>query len=129
MISKKFERSVTFEKTLELPYPPSINNYYGRSRNGRVFIKKEGKQYRADVIDLLKNSEPLSDRLRVWVEVYVPDNRRRDVDNIKKALLDALTHAGVYEDDCLIDDLRTVRCGKEKGGRVVVHIWKFNDET
>jgi len=58
----------------------------------------------------------------MWVELFPPDRRKRDVDNILKALLDALTHAGVYEDDSFIDDLRVVRGAVIKGGycRVVL---------
>lgn len=114
--------------TLKLPYPPSINNYYG-IKGSRKFIKKEGREFRTVVVDALRTyawtHEPLTERLQVWVEVFPPDRRRRDLDNIKKALLDALTHAGIYEDDCLIDDLRSVRGEVIKGGYVRVHISKI----
>ncbi|WP_159137369.1 RusA family crossover junction endodeoxyribonuclease, partial [Citrobacter braakii] len=33
---------------------------------------------------------------------YPPDARRRDIDNYNKALFDALTHAGIWEDDSQI---------------------------
>lgn len=52
----------------------------------------------------------------------MPDRRIRDLDNIKKALLDSLTHAGVYKDDFQIDDLRVVRREVVKGGYVIVHV-------
>ncbi len=118
--------------TLRLPYPPSINNYYGVTRTGKRYIKKEGRDYRIKVVDLLRaatwDKKPLPYRLQVWIEEYPPDRRRRDLDNTKKALLDALTHAGIYEDDCLIDDLRTVRGEVTKGGYVRVFISKILNE-
>ena len=40
------------------------------------------------------------------LEAWRPDNRRRDLDNLFKAPLDACTHAGVWEDDSNIVDLR-----------------------
>jgi Holliday junction resolvase RusA-like endonuclease len=46
---------------------------------------------------------------RVVVEVYVPDRRKRDLDNLHKGILDSLTHAGVWGDDSQIDDLRIYR--------------------
>ncbi len=118
--------------TLRLPYPPSINNYYGTTRSGGRFIKKAGTDYRTKVIDILQattfGKEPLAHRLQVWIEEYPPDRRRRDLDNTKKALLDALTHAGIYADDCLIDDLRTVRGEVIRGGYVRVYISKIIKE-
>lgn len=112
--------------TLRLPWPPSINDYYGTTPAGGKYIKAKGKLFRATVIECLKEymdkRGALTSRLQVWVEAHVPDKRRRDLDNIKKALLDALTHAGVYQDDCLIDDLRVVRAGVTKGGYVRVFV-------
>lgn len=35
----------------------------------------------------------------VEIVLFPPDQRRRDLDNYNKALFDALTHAGVWEDD------------------------------
>jgi crossover junction endodeoxyribonuclease RusA len=35
----------------------------------------------------------------VEIILYPPDARRRDIDNYNKALFDALTHAGIWEDD------------------------------
>ena len=47
-----------------------------------------------------------ADKLCVVIEAFRPDNRRRDLDNLFKAVLDGCTHAGVWEDDCNIVDLR-----------------------
>jgi crossover junction endodeoxyribonuclease RusA len=35
----------------------------------------------------------------VEILLFPPDARRRDIDNYNKALFDALTHAGIWEDD------------------------------
>ena len=66
-------------------------------------------------------------RLSVTVIVASPDKRRRDVDNLCKSLLDALEHAGVYEDDCQIDQLLILRDPEAiiKGGLVKVQIAKI----
>lgn len=57
----------------------------------------------------------------------MPDRRRRDLDNMPKALFDGLTHAGVWTDDSQIDDLRIVRSWAA-GGCVVVRIEALPDE-
>ena len=51
-----------------------------------------------------------------------PDKRRRDLDNILKAPLDALTHAGVLMDDEQFDEINIVRGQPVSGGRMGVKI-------
>ena len=45
-------------------------------------------------------------KMCVVIEAWRPDYRRRDLDNLLKATLDGLAHAGVYDDDSQIVDLR-----------------------
>lgn len=52
----------------------------------------------------------------------MPDRRVRDLDNLPKAVLDAITAAGVWDDDGQIDFLSVKRCGIKKGGKIVVEI-------
>jgi crossover junction endodeoxyribonuclease RusA len=108
---------------LELPYPPSVNHYF-RMVGRRVLISREGRAFRQRVCSILAASgvRPLAGRLAVQVEVYPPDNRRRDIDNVQKALLDALQHGGAYHDDSQIVRLAIVRCAVVDGGRTLVRI-------
>jgi crossover junction endodeoxyribonuclease RusA len=62
----------------------------------------------------------LEGRVSIFIAAFPPDKRRRDLDNVLKQLGDSLTHAGVYQDDCQIDDLRIIRRPVEKGGRLSV---------
>jgi crossover junction endodeoxyribonuclease RusA len=108
---------------LELPYPPSVNHYWRRVGH-RTLISKEGRLFRKRVLTMLSVHcrEPLAGRLHVRVLVYPPDRRRRDLDNIIKALLDALEHGGVYENDSQIDRLTIERGEVFKGGKAIVEI-------
>ena len=94
--------------TLTLPWPPSVNKYW-RTFQGRMIISAEGRSYRkavADQVLIQRGAKHYTGKLRVVIEAFRPDNRRRDLDNLLKAVLDGCTHAGVWEDDSNIVDLR-----------------------
>jgi len=105
-----------FEVTL--PWPPTINTYWRHrviNNNAIVYITVEGKIYRKIVNELVLEAAAAQEfkkytgRLRVVIEAFPPDKRKRDLDNVLKSLLDALTHANVWDDDSQIDDLRIYR--------------------
>ena len=104
-----------------LPWPPSVNRYW-RPWRGRMVISKEGRAYRNAVAVICAKFEQFSPdtRLRVEIKAYPPDRRRRDLDNILKAILDAL-EGHVYPDDSQVDDLRVVRHNRTDDGAVEVH--------
>lgn len=96
---------------LTLPWPPTVNTYY-RNVNGKTLISEKGRQYRAAVADqvlIQRGAKQFAGRLAVAIVAHVPDQRRRDLDNLLKSTLDALTHAGVWLDDEQIDDVRITR--------------------
>jgi crossover junction endodeoxyribonuclease RusA len=107
---------------LALPYPPSVNMYWRRNKGMGMHISAEGKQFRAEVIHQCCGKVGVMGRILVDVRAYPPDKRKRDLDNIFKALLDALNHARMIEDDGLIDVLKIQRGEPTKGGQVVVTI-------
>lgn len=111
-----------------LPWPPSVNRYY-RSLSkgklaGRVLVSKEGRTYREEAALILgrRRLPMIRDRVRVTIEAFPPDRRRRDLDNLLKASLDALVFGGAIEDDSLIDDLRIRRGEVREGGELHIHI-------
>lgn len=93
---------------ITLPWPPSVNRYW-RSIDGRAIISAEGRAYREAAmfhIQQQKAAKRIAEPIRVVIEAYRPDKRRRDLDNLFKATLDSLAHGGVYNDDAQIQDLR-----------------------
>lgn len=110
---------------LELPWPPALNRYY-RNVKGRVLISRDGREYRKTVqrhlLTVDRRAMPILGRLRVNIAAYPPDRRRRDVDGMLKAMLDAMTHAGVWGDDSQIDMLVVERRYKIDGGLMVVSV-------
>ena len=114
---------------ITLPWPPSVNTYW-RTFRGRMIISAKGREYREAVGRLLVNSniDPCLGKVKVDIVAYRPDNRRRDLDNLLKAPLDALTHAKVWEDDSLISDLR-IRWADGIGGMLKVTIEKLGESN
>ncbi|MDQ6988472.1 MAG: RusA family crossover junction endodeoxyribonuclease [Mariprofundaceae bacterium] len=107
-----------------LPYPPSLNRYY-RNVKGRTLISAQGRAYRHEVVALLhKYRGRYAKELRLSIDIvaYMPDRRRRDLDNLFKGLFDAIEHSGMIDDDSQFDHVRIRRDEVVKGGRVDVEI-------
>jgi len=64
--------------------------------------------------------DDLRGRIAIEITAHPPDRRARDLDNMLKAPLDALTHSGVIRDDADIDDLRITRGDVVPNGRVYI---------
>ena len=95
---------------IELPYPPTINTYWRRV-GSKTLISKAGREFRQRVISLIAYEpfKKFTGPIAVSIVAYPPDRRRRDLDNLFKSLLDAMEHAGVYEDDSQIARLAIER--------------------
>ncbi len=109
----------------QLPYPPSVNHYWRRV-GARTLISRGGRAFRQTVCALLaaRGVRPLSGPLLVEVLIHPPDRRRRDIDNVQKALLDALQHGGAYSDDSQIVRLAIEKGQPVEGGQTIVRIQK-----
>ncbi|THF88415.1 RusA family crossover junction endodeoxyribonuclease [Deinococcus sp. KSM4-11] len=119
--------------TFALPYPPSVNAIWRAvvitvkgKPTARVLLSQDGRDYRRSVAAVIASlghpSTPPNARLGLRLHVCPPDHRARDLSNLPKALEDALTHAHVWADDSLIDELRVTRGPVVSGGRVDVVI-------
>lgn len=105
-----------------LPWPPSVNTYWRRAGH-RMHISHQGREYRGNVAAAcaMQATDRLgAARVRLTITAHPPDRRRRDLDNLNKAVLDALVFARVFDDDSQVDDLRIVRGDPTPGGRLVI---------
>lgn len=107
----------------EFPWPPSVNHYWRRVGH-RTLISREGRRFRQRVLARLAalRPQPLVGDLDVEIDAYPPDRRRRDIDNLTKALLDALQHGGLYADDSQVACLTIARCEPAPGGKTIIRI-------
>ena len=119
---------------LTLPFPPSVNTYW-RAPNkgplaGRHLISAKGRAYQSDACAAIieqfrKLPKPSSALAAVEIILFPPDARRRDIDNYNKALFDALTHAGIWEDDSQVCRMLVEWGPVVKKGKVEITISKY----
>jgi crossover junction endodeoxyribonuclease RusA len=88
---------------IDLPFSPSVNNYWQRAKNGRLYIGKRGIEFRQKVISLIAKQDMRGKCGNALVDValilHPPSRQIHDSDNYYKALFDALTKAKFWDDD------------------------------
>lgn len=117
--------------TLELPFPPSVNHYW-RLGKGHFYVSEAGRRYcqyvaRAALAsrindDWMPPRFPRPSRVRLSIFAHPPDNRIRDLDNLLKVTLDALKHAGLYDDDSQCKVITARMQDRVEGGRLLVRV-------
>lgn len=117
---------------ITLPWPPSVNRIW-RCVGGRVLLSAEGRAYRelvaVAVLEQHGSGDPLAGRLSMTIHAYPPDKRKRDIDNLAKASIDAIGSTKlIFEDDSQIDHLSIHRCAVEKPGRLEIQIWEHETD-
>lgn len=113
---------------LELHWPPSLNETYGgRANGGGLYMKKLAKDWKEQSFWLIKQQlphghKPLEGDLVARVQL-TPPNRRGDIDNRLKIMLDALELAKVFNNDRQIKRLEVDWLKPKKPGfvRVALH--------
>ncbi|GHF29211.1 Holliday junction resolvase RusA-like endonuclease [Deinococcus metalli] len=115
--------------TFTLPYPPSVNAIWRAvvitvkgQPQARTLFSQEGRDYRRSVAAVIASLRHSTARLALHLTAFPPGRRAQDLTKLLKALEDALTHAHVWADDSLIDDVRVTRGPVMPGGRVDVVI-------
>ena len=108
-----------------LPWGPSVNDYYGRSKSGHVYLHARVKKFRLDVLRAVnehEGSQVYNGQMGMLIELFPPSKIKYDIDNRCKGILDALEHAGVYPDDSMVMDMRVLKRDKVKFGQIIVTI-------
>lgn len=87
---------------------PSLNELYmtGGKLAGRKVLSQKHRAFRQCVLDAVKNSKMPWEYCKVVVEYRPPDNRKRDVDNYMKSILDAMTASKFWQDDSQVREIQ-----------------------
>ena len=118
--------------TLTLPWPPSVNKYWRHTfvnRRFTVLLSAEARRYKDNVLYVVVARHAqlhLSCPVAVHISLYPRNRMTRDIDNYSKGLLDALTYAGVWQDDKLVRYMTVRMCDPvPQRGKCVVTICAY----
>lgn len=96
-------------ETLTLPWPPTTNHHTLGTGRGKRTLHPAWRAYRETVAGIVaaewRGELCAQGAMSVALDYYPPDKRKRDIDNPIKAVLDALTLAGIWQDDRQVKEL------------------------
>ena len=110
-----------------LPWPPTVNGYWGTRRSGGKFRTRKAKAFCKAALQAIGDVDTCTDAVAVIAVFSPPDTRTRDVDNYWKGLLDAMTAAGVWVDDSQVKLQVGLMADRIKGGQVDVYVEELNE--
>lgn len=114
--------------TIRLPWPPSINGYW-RSVGNRQILSAKAREFREiavrEIHRQISGAITIDYVVRLEMFLYPPDNRRRDVTNFDKGVLDALTYAKFWSDDSLVKRVEIEMCAPRKPGFVDLYVEQY----
>lgn len=108
-----------------LPFrAPSVNTYW-RKWNNRMVISKAGREFKKKASNIFSKEfledNPYDCILKVKIELRFKDERRRDIDNYNKALLDSMSGI-VFKDDCLIQEMNLKKYSGCEKDEIIIEI-------
>ena len=98
--------------------PPSVNTIWINKPGGR-FKSEKGRKFEKEAKTEIKNQykgKPINNQLKISINLFFKDKRKRDIDNYNKGILDAMTGI-IYQDDSQIEELhvfKKIGCGFDK---------------
>jgi Holliday junction resolvase RusA-like endonuclease len=112
---------------LVLPLPPSSNNAYRNLKGKGRVLTREGREYKQTAALLARGqgATVLDGDVAVRMTVYLAD-RRRDLDNCAKLVLDSLKHA-CYADDRQVGYIEMLRRFDRGNPRVELEVTPLAD--
>lgn len=85
---------------------PSVNSLYFTTKYGKRIRTAKGKAWFNEAESIIRDEiarqhwDTTDCKVVVEVNTHWPDRRRRDTNNLSKAICDAFEHAKAYKDDC-----------------------------
>lgn len=115
---------------MRLPWPPSVNAIW-RTHGKAARLSEAARAYfrsAATAIAVQRAGRRFLGRVAVEIVLHAPNKRAdRDIDNRAKALLDACTKGGLWDDDSQVDVLIVLRSEIREGGLAVVRVAELSE--
>lgn len=112
--------------------PPSVNNLYGRTNYGKVYVKTEAIQWKSETARRIEHAiyqgyvtPVLNGEVRLKVLFRMKNYGRRDVDNGLKLLLDSIQFSGLIHNDSQITDVWATKVPASKKHPPQTTIWLY----
>ena len=103
--------------------PPSVNQMYRTGRRGNRYKRADVEEWQSETANAIRSAwnkpRPYEEEVEVRVIFTVKGNRRWDVDNRLKALLDCLEDGGAIKDDAQIWGIIASRVNGEESGTII----------
>lgn len=100
------------KQRFEIPYKPdSVNDHWSINKDGKgLRLNKKGREFREAVQWYIKSKKYITftGKIKVNIELYFKDNRKKDIDNYFKAILDSF-NGFLYTDDSFIYELKSTK--------------------
>lgn len=99
------------KQRFEIPFrPDSVNTHWRTSKYRGQYLSKAGRQFRDNVQNFIKTQKHITftGKIKVNIELYFKDNRKKDIDNYFKAILDSF-NGFLYTDDSFIYELKSTK--------------------
>ena len=96
------------KQRFEIPFrSDSVNTHWRTAKYGGQYLSKAGRQFRENVQNFIKTQKHITftGKIKVNIELYFKDNRKKDIDNYFKAILDSF-NGFLYTDDSFIYQLK-----------------------
>jgi len=123
---------MTFILTINNVEPLTYNRFLRNNRWGGRYKTKDGKEYEAKVKEQVKEQLDkeedftiLKDKISMYIEFHITNNRKNDIDNLIKPILDILSGM-CYKDDRQIWDIRVKKI-KSKTPMIRIRIMDIYD--
>jgi Holliday junction resolvase RusA-like endonuclease len=116
-----------------VPGQPVPKQSFQYTRNGGGFTDPRARAWETVVAwyakDAMHGEQPLAGDLRVELVFLLPDRRRRDWDNLSKAVMDAMNKI-VFRDDSQVTEVfvQKVYPGRQETHGVRVQAWRVGDK-